>query len=230
MFSLPWQLSLPLHPASPIKASGRGKDTIARACKVVIMSKSPASAPQATSPQAPTLQDLRREIDRIDEFDASPLDGARRDHRHPDQGQEDAGGRLGVPSGARSRHDAPPGRATPRHAAARHCREHLARHHLGVHLCAGAVFDACGFVGRRFGDARLRALPFRLLGAVRRAFLRRCRRRRARAGQGRSRTGAGDRQPHRMVDCARTQGRAKDQSRGCRSSSAPIIPPRCRCS
>src|ERR1700722_5507624 len=41
--------------------------------------------------------------------DAQPVDAARRYHRPADPGEADPGGRLGVPPGARGRHDAPPG-------------------------------------------------------------------------------------------------------------------------
>ncbi len=87
--------------------------------------------------------------------DASPADGARRDHRPADRRQADAGDRLGVPSGARSRHDAPAGRPPSRHPAARYRREHLAGHHRDLHVCAGAVLGACRPVGRRRHHARL---------------------------------------------------------------------------
>ena len=60
--------------------------------------------------------------------------------------------------------------APSRQPAARHRREHLARHHLDLHLCAGAVRGACRPLRRRRADARFRAFPFRLHGAVRAAY------------------------------------------------------------
>ena len=54
------------------------------------------------------------------------------------------------------------GAASSRHPAARHHREHLARHHLDLHLRAGAVFGACGCFGRRIRDAGFGAVSFRL--------------------------------------------------------------------
>ena len=85
------------------------------------------------------------------------------------------------------------------------------------------------------GDALMRdsrALPFRLHGAVRRAY---GRGRRGRGGvglEGRSRPGAGLRRGRRPAPGgARSNSTPRRRSsRGCRSSSAPIIRPRCRCS
>ena len=119
-----------------------------------------------------------------------------------------------------------------RHPAARHRREHLARHHRDLHLCAGAVLGACRPLGRRRRDARLRALPFRLHGAVRAAYGRGQRGRGGVGIQGRSRPGAGVRAwPAPAPGGPRSNSTPRRRSsRGCRSSSAPTIRPRCRCS
>ena len=121
-------------------------------------------------------------------------------------------------------------RAPPRHPAARHRREHLARHHLDLHLRAGAVFGACRHFGRRIRDAGFGAVSFRLHRALCLAF--------QRAGRGRGggeiegRSGAG----LRPLPAARRGGSRwrptarRRSSRGCRSSSAPTIRRRCRCS
>ncbi len=113
-------------------------------------------------PAPPSLAELRKEIDSIDEQVHRLLMAARRHHRPADPGQADPGGRLGVPSGARGRHDAAAGAAPSRHPADRHRREHLARHHLDLHLCAGAVLGACRHLGRRIRDAEFGAVSFRL--------------------------------------------------------------------
>ena len=123
-------------------------------------------------------------------------------------------------------------RAPPRHPAARHRREHLARHHRDLHLCAGAVLGACRPLGRRRRDARQRAVPFRLHGAVRAAYRRR---RRGRGGVGIARAISAWCRPSRPPQPARGGPRSNStarrrSSRGCRSSSAPTIRPRCRCS
>ena len=113
-----------------------------------------------------------------------------------------------------------------RHPAARYRREHLARHHRDVHLCAGAVQGACRHVGGRRGDARQRALSFRLHGAVRHAHRRGRRRRRGRGLAGRSRPRAGAmRSPAHRRGGPRSKAMRRKSSRGCRSSSAPIIRP-----
>ena len=165
----------------------------------------------------------RREVHRL-------LDGARRHHRPADPGEADPGGRLGVPPGARGRHDAAPGRASSRHPAARHRREHLARHHLDLHLRAGAVLGACGRLRRRMRDAGFGAVSFRLRRALCRAFQRAGRGRGGGEIEGRPGAGLGHFQPHAVVDRARGAMARRRSSRGCRSSSAPTIRPRCRCS
>ena len=48
--------------------------------------------------------------------------------------------------------------------------------------------------------------------------------------EGRSGAGLGHFQPHAVVDRARSRAARRRSSRGCRSSSAPIIRRRCRCS
>ena len=81
------------------------------------------------------------------------------------------------------------------------------------------------------GDARHRALPFRLHGAVRAAYGRGRRGRGGRRIQGRSRPGAGDRDRRAARGGARSKATTRRRSsRACPSSSAPTIRPRCRCS
>ena len=179
-----------------------------------------------------SLADLRRDIDRIDEAMHALLIERSADHRPPDRGEEDAGIRLRVPPGPRSRHDAAAGRAPSRQPAARNSREHLARHHRHLHLCPGAVRGPRRPVGRRRADARFRAIPFRLHRAARAAYgsgerRRGCQRvqRRPRPRARRSPLPAPDRGGRRSNSRAR-----RKSSRGCRSSSAPIIRPACRCS
>ena len=139
-----------------------------------------------------------------------PADGARRHHRSPDFGEADPGSRLGVPPGARGRHDAPAGAAPSRHPAARHRREHLARHHLDLHLCAGAVFGPCRRLARRIRDAGFGAIPFRLHRSLRFAFQRHRRGRGGREVEGRSGAGLGHLEPHPVVARARGRGGAED--------------------
>ena len=105
----------------------------------------------------PSLADLRAEIDRIDAAMHALLmeRGEIIDRLIKVKGT--AGIRLGVPPGARSRHDAPAGRAPSRHSAARYRREHLARHHRDLHLRAGAVLacmPTCRRATRRCATAR----------------------------------------------------------------------------
>ena len=102
----------------------------------------------------PTLADLRKEIDRIDEAMHQLLMERGEIIDRLIAVKQQPGDRLGVPPGARGRDDAPAGRAPQRHPAARHRREHLARHHLDLHLCAGAVLGARRPVGGRRADAR----------------------------------------------------------------------------
>ncbi len=128
------------------------------------MSKSP--------PAPPSLAGAAQRDRRHRRAGPPPADGARRHHRPADPGEADPGGRLGVPPGARGRHDAPAGAASSRHPAARHRREHLARHHLDLHLCAGAVFGACRCFARRIRDAGFGAISFRLHRSLCLAFQR----------------------------------------------------------
>src|SRR5882724_4217946 len=137
-----------------------------------------------------------------------PADGARRHHRSADFGEADPGGRLGVSSRTRGRHDAPAGAAPSRHPAARHRRKHLARHHLDVHLCAGAVFGARRYFARRIRDAGFGAVSFRLYRSLRLAFQRAGRGRRGGHVEGRSGAGLRHFQPHPMVDRTRSGERA----------------------
>ena len=74
--------------------------------------------------------------------------------------------------------------APSRPPAARHRRGHLARHHRDLHLCPGALRGPRRHLGRRRADARLRALPFRLHGALSPARERRCGDRGRRRGRG----------------------------------------------
>ena len=166
------------------------------------MSKAPPAPPSLAGAAQRDRRDRRA--------GPSPVDGARRHHRPADPGQADPGGRLGVPPGARGRHDAAAGRAPSRHPAARHRREHLARHHLDVHLCPGAVLGACGCLGRRTRDAGFGAVSFRLRRALCGAFQRAGRGRGGGEIEGRSGAGLGDLEPHAVVDRARGRRRAKD--------------------
>ena len=152
---------------------------------------------------------------------------ARRDHRSSHRRQGDAGDRLGVPPGARSRDDAPAGRSPSRHPAARYRRKHLARHHRDLHVCAGAVFGACRPVGGRCASS---ATPRAFISAsrcrsfrtwARRAWSRRCPTPRATLVWYR---------PSRWRAAALGGARwssmpRRRSSRGCRSSTAPIIRP-----
>ena len=132
-----------------------------------------------------------------------PLDGAWRHHRPADFGETDPGGRLGVSSRARGRHDAAPGAAPSRHPAARHRREHLARHHLDVHLCPGAVFGARRYFARRVRDAGFGAVSFRIYRPLCLAFQCAGRGRSGREIKGRPGAGLGYLQSHPLVDRAR---------------------------
>ena len=162
--------------------------------------------------------------------DARAADRARRDHRPPDRRQKNPGIRLGFPPGARSGHDAPARAAPSRQPAARYRREHLAGHHLNIHLRPGAVFGSCRPVGRRCADARFRAIPFRLHGAVRAAHGR------GERGPGgdriEGRSGPRARLRHRrrrpVVDRRSNSTPRQRLSPGCRSSSAPTIRRLCR--
>ena len=188
--------------------------------------------PWQRPPETPALDDLRKEIDRIDEAMHQLLmeRGEIIDRLIAVKRSQET--RLGVPPGARGRDDAPAGQAAQRHPAARHRREHLARHHFDLHLRAGAVFGACRPVGGRRLDARFRPLSFRLHGAVRGAYGRR------RGGGGgvdlerRSRPGAGA-SPCRAPapGGARSNSTPRPRSsRACPSSSAPTTRPPCRSS
>ena len=127
----------------------------------------------AKAPETPTLDDLRKEIDRIDETMHQLLMERGEIIDRLIAVKTQPGDRLGVPPGARGRDDAPAGQAAQRHLAARHRREHLARDYFDLHLRAGAVFGACRPVGGRRLDAGFRPLSFRLHGAVRGAYGRR---------------------------------------------------------
>ena len=120
--------------------------------------------------------------------------------------------------------------ASSRHPAARHHREHLARHHLDLHLRPGAVLGACGCLasanprcGIRRGFISASSCPMSRISA-RRPRSRRWRNRRA-IWRWSRRPRAARRGGSRWKRTARRRS-----SRGCRSSSAPIIRPRCRCS
>ena len=188
--------------------------------------------PWQSAPETPSLDDLRKEIDRIDEAMHRLLMERGEIIDRLIAVKKQPGDRLGVPPGARGRDDAPAGQAAQRHPAARHRREHLARHHFDLHLRAGAVFGACRPVGGRRLDARFRPLPFRLHGALRGAY---GRRRRGGGGvdlERRSRPGAGLRRGRRPAPGgARSNSTPRPRSsRACPSSSAPTTRPPCRCS
>ena len=120
--------------------------------------------------------------------------------------------------------------APSRHPAARHRREHLARHHLDLHLCAGAVLGAC----RCFASANPRC-------GIRRGFISAsscpmcrisARRPRSRRWRNRRAIWRWSRPPRAARHGgSRSKPTARRRSsRGCRSSSAPTIRRRCRCS
>ena len=144
-----------------------------------------------------------------------------------------AGIRLGVPAGARSRDDAAAGRAPSRHPAARHRREHLARHHRDLHLRAGAVLGArrplapatprCATARASISASRCRSC--RIWAPP--AWSRRCRTRKGDLGLVPAFAVAGAGAWWTALEGRRARRRS---SRGCRSSSAPTIRPRCRCS
>jgi chorismate mutase len=108
----------------------------------------------------PTLADLRREIDRIDEAM----------HRLLMERGEIIDTLIATKKTAESGSAFRPAREADmmkrlveRHrgiSAARHRGEHLARHHRDLHLCAGAVLAACRPLGRRGGDARYARFHF----------------------------------------------------------------------
>ena len=206
-----------LHPSRyRASAAPPGRETVVRSKDVQI-------APRPALARGAAQRDRRHR-----RAGARPVDAARRHHRSPDPGEADPGGRLGVPPGARSRHDAPAGAAPPRHPAARHRREHLARHHLDLHLCPGAVFGPCRHLARRIRDAGFGAVSFRIHRALCLAFQRAGRGRGGGEIQGRPGAGLRHLQPHPVVDRARSQTARRRSSRGCRSSSAPTIRRRCR--
>ena len=181
-------------------------------------------------PAPPSLQELRKEIDAIDE-QVHRLLMARGDiiDRLIQVKQTQEVGSAFRPA-REAEHDARAGAAPSRHPAARHHREHLARHHLDLHLCAGAVLGACGCLGRRTRDAGFGAVSLRLRRALCRAFQRAGRGRGGGEIEGRSGAGLGDLEPHAVVDRAGSRTARRRSSRGCRSSNAPIIRRRCRCS
>ncbi len=201
--------------------------------RVVFAGQIPSKAMPKPPPTKPSsLADLRLEIDRIDEAMHALLIERGEIIDRLIAVKKTAGIRLRIPPGARGRHDAPAGRAPSRHPAARHRRKHLAGDHLDLHLCAGAVFRACRPVRRRRADARFRALPFRLHGAVRAAYGRGERRRGGHRVEGRSRPRPRlRRSPAPALGGPRSNSTTpRRSSRGCRSSNAPIIRRPCRCS
>ena len=164
--------------------------------------------------------------------DAPAADGARRDHRPADRGQEEPGDRLGVPAGARGRDDAPAGQ---RHKGILplDTAESIWRVIIATFTYVQAPFSVHADLSA--GDALMRdsarfhfgfTVPFvphmGAAGVV--------------AGgvgiEGRSRPGAGVRRRRRPAPGgARSNSTPRRRSsRACRSSSAPTIRPRCRCS
>ena len=81
----------------------------------------------AKAPETPALDDLRKEIDRIDETMHQLLmeRGEIIDRLIAVKKSQETGSAF-----------------RQRHIAARHRREHLARNHFDLHLCAGSVFGA----------------------------------------------------------------------------------------
>ena len=189
--------------------------------------------------ETPSLADLRREIDRIDETMHGLLmeRGEIIDRLISVKQTQESGSAFRPAREAemmRRLVEPPHG-----HPAARHRREHLARHHRDLHLRAGAVLRSRRPVGGRRGDARLRPLSFRLHGAVRSAYGRGERGGGGVRLQGRSRTGPGLRhgRRRRLVERARVRCGAEDHraaafrrarrpsGRRCRCSSFPAPPP-----
>ena len=105
------------------------------------------------TPTAPTLADLRDEIDRIDQGMHQLLIERGQIIDTLIKVKKTQGFRLRVPARPRGLDDAPAGRAPSWHFAARHGGEHLARHHLDLHACAGALFGPCRYERR---DAAMR--------------------------------------------------------------------------
>ena len=100
----------------------------------------------------PSLADLRKEIDRIDESMHRLLmeRGEIIDRLIASKDSQESGSAFRPAREAEMMR-----RLVKRHKdiAARYRRKHLARHHLDLHLCAGAVFRACRPVGGRRADA-----------------------------------------------------------------------------
>ena len=150
------------------------------------MTNKPKDRPPSPSCAATSTASTRR---------CTAADGARRDHRPADRRQEDAGDRLGLPPGARGRHDAPAGRAPsaascrstpPRASGASSSRPSpMCRRRSAVHadLSAGeaAMRDTARF---HFGFT----VPFVAASSARPAWSRR-----SPASQRRPRPGAGRR-------------------------------------
>ena len=208
-------------PVFPIDATVCRPHRAAPAPRFLEMSKAP--------PAPPSLQELRKEIDAIDE-QVHRLLMARGDIIdrliQVKQTQE-------VGSAFRPAREASMMRqlvaAPSRHPAARHRREHLARHHLDVHLRTGAVLGACGYLGRRIRDAGFGAVSFRLRRALCRAFQRAGGCRGGGEIQGRSGAGLGHLQPHALVDRAGGQRCAEDHRAAAvpRARRSPGGPARC---
>ena len=182
------------------------------------------------SPAPPSLQELRKEIDAIDEQVHSLLmqRGDIIDRLISVKQTQEVG------SAFRPAREADMMRrlvaAPSRHPAARHRRKHLARHHLDLHLRSGAVLAACRSVARRIRDAGFRALPFRLHRTLRAAFQCASRCRSGGECERRPRAGLGDLEPRRHGGSHWKPTARRRSSPACPSSSAPIIRPRCRCS
>ena len=131
------------------------------------MADAPPPGASSSGP-LPTLDDLRREIDRIDAAMHELLmergriiDTLIAVKKTQESGSAFRPGReASMMRALAERHGA---------AAARHGGEHLAHHHLDLHLRAGALRGARRHLGRRRADARHGAVPFRLHGAVRAA-------------------------------------------------------------
>ena len=181
-------------------------------------------------PAPPSLQDLRKEIDAIDAQVHRLLMAARRHHRPADpvkQTQE-------VGSAFRPAREAD----MMRRLVQRHrgilpldTVESIWRVIISTFTYVQAPFSVHADVS--LGEAAMRdsarfhfgfTVPY--VGAFRRAG----RRRGGGEIEGRSGAGLGDVQPHAVVARAGSATARRRSSPGCRSSSAPIIRPRCRCS
>ena len=180
----------------------------------------------------PTLADLRVRDRPHRRGDARAADRARAHHRPADRDQGASGRRLGVPAGARGLDDAG---ASPSVTAAG-CRSTRSRASGASSSRPSPMSSrpkrACRRLARRRGDARFRALPFRLHRALRRrTWARRGDRRGGARRAGDLGMFALDGGPAPGAWWTRlAPPRRPRSSRACRSSSGRTIPRACRSS